>query len=60
MLAAVMALISFGPQKYLDAQFPLIWPAVLAGQIAAAVVIYTAFRARPREPLVRDGAETHG
>lgn len=59
-LAAAMALISFGPQKYLDAQFSLIWPAVLAGQIAAAVVIYTAFRAHPREPLVRDGAETHG
>jgi hypothetical protein len=37
-LAAVMALLSFGPQKYLDAQFGLIWPAVIFGQIAAAVI----------------------
>jgi len=37
-LAALMALVSFGPQKYLDAQFALIWPAVLAGQIAAIVL----------------------
>ncbi len=38
-LAAVMALLSYGPQKYLDAQFALIWPAVIAGQIAAVAVI---------------------
>jgi hypothetical protein len=34
-LAALLGLISFGPQKYFDAQFGLIWPAVIAGQIAA-------------------------
>jgi hypothetical protein len=38
-LAAVAALVSFGPQKYLDPQFPLIWPAVLAGQVAAGVLL---------------------
>jgi len=38
-LAALMALLSYGPQKYLDAQFALIWPAVIAGQIAAVAVI---------------------
>lgn len=38
-LAAVAALVSFGPQKYLDPQFPLIWPAVLTGQVAAAVIL---------------------
>lgn len=38
-LAALMALLSFGPQKYLDAQFALIWPAAIAGQIAAIAVI---------------------
>lgn len=38
-LAAVMALLSYGPQKYLDAQFALIWPAVIAGQIAAVAVM---------------------
>ncbi|MHA6323710.1 hypothetical protein [Roseivivax sp. CAU 1753] len=36
--AALAALVSFGPQKYLDQQFALIWPAVLAGQVAAAAV----------------------
>ena len=40
-LAAVMALISFGPQKYLDAQIKLIWPAVILGQIAALVIFVT-------------------
>ena len=38
-LAALMALLSFGPQKYLDAQFSLIWPAVITGQIAAVAII---------------------
>lgn len=37
-LAAVLALVSFGPQKYFDAQFALIWPAVLLGQFAALVI----------------------
>jgi hypothetical protein len=37
-LAAVMALASFGPQKYFDAQFGLIWPAVILGQISALVI----------------------
>ena len=37
--ATGMALISFGPQKYFDAQFGLIWPAVIAGQIASLAVI---------------------
>ena len=39
LLAAVMALMSYGPQKYLDAQISLIWPAVVTGQIAAGIVI---------------------
>jgi hypothetical protein len=38
-LAALAALVSFGPQKYLDPQFPLIWPAVLAGQLAAGTIL---------------------
>ena len=37
-LAGVMALVSFGPQKYFDAQFALIWPAVVLGPIAAVVI----------------------
>lgn len=56
--AAAMALASFGPQKYFDAQFPTIWPAVLAGQIAAAVVIYVALRAALTTRFVQDAAQT--
>ncbi len=41
-MAALMALLSYGPQKYLDAQFALIWPAVITGQIAAVVLIVLA------------------
>ncbi|MCO5118153.1 MAG: hypothetical protein M9951_00765 [Burkholderiaceae bacterium] len=44
LLAAIMALVSFGPQKYLDPQLPLIWPALICGQLAAAVVIRNALR----------------
>lgn len=37
-LGALMALVSFGPQKYVDAQFGLIWPAVIVGQFAAVAI----------------------
>lgn len=50
-LAAALALASFGPQKYFDAQFALIWPAVILGQIAALVLIASVFGAAlHREP----------
>ena len=39
--AAMMALVSFGPQKYFDAQFGLIWPAVIAGQLACAGLLWS-------------------
>ena len=38
-LAALVALVSFGPQKYSDVQFPLIWPAVLSAQVAIVALI---------------------
>lgn len=47
-LAALAALVSFGPQKYFDPQFPLIWPAVLSGQAAAAVVLLALLPRRGR------------
>ncbi len=47
-LAAVLAAVSFGPQKYTDVQFPLIWPAVISGQIAIAALFVLVFR-RVRE-----------
>ena len=43
-LSAIFALLSFGPHKYFDAQFALIWPAVVGGQIAAIVIFYQAMR----------------
>ena len=50
-LAAVLALVSFGPQKYFDAAFPLIWPAVIAAQISTAFLVAKVFFAlRGRQP----------
>ena len=38
-LAVLAALISFGPQKYFDAAFPQIWPAVITAQAACLVIV---------------------
>ncbi len=48
LLAAFMALVSFGPQKYFDPQFGLIWPAVVLGQIAALTLFVCVFVSRTR------------
>lgn len=40
LIATAMALVSFGPQKYFDAQFGLIWPAVIAGQLASLALVW--------------------
>ena len=40
LIATAMALVSFGPQKYFDAQFALIWPAVIAGQLASLAIVW--------------------
>lgn len=41
-----MALVTFGPQKYLDEQFGQILPAVMLGQLAALVIFVQVLRAR--------------
>lgn len=46
LIAALLALLSFGPQKYFDPQFALIWPAVIAGQLASLVLIANMFAPR--------------
>lgn len=46
-LAALFALISFGPQKYFDEQFGLTWPAVIAAQVAVIVVAFNLLRRQP-------------
>lgn len=42
--AAALALLSFGPQKWFDAQFPLIWPAVITAQLAVVAIVWGAVR----------------
>ncbi len=41
-LFAVTALVSFGPQKYLDPAFAQIWPAVIVAQLAVLCVLASA------------------
>jgi hypothetical protein len=41
-LAALVALVSYGPHKWFDAVTPSIWPAVLVGQLTAVWVIAAA------------------
>ena len=38
-LAGIMALLSYGPQKWTDANIAEIWPAVLLGQMLALVLL---------------------
>ena len=39
LLFALTALVSYGPQKYVDPAFPRIWPAVIVAQVAIAVIL---------------------
>jgi hypothetical protein len=56
-IAALMALVSFGPQKYFDAQFGLIYPAVLLGQFAALVIFGSVVKvARPQPKTIAEPA----
>ncbi len=50
-LAALMALVSFGPHKYVDPAFPQIWPGVLAAQAAVLTLLVQAL------PALRSHAE---
>lgn len=47
-LFALTALVSFGPQKYLDPAFSRIWPAVITAQLAVAVILAWGFLASRR------------
>lgn len=57
-LAAVTALVSFGPQKFFDQQFALIWPAVILGQLAALVILLQLLRAIKAHDTGWKAAET--
>ena len=39
LLFALTALVSYGPQKYVDPAFPRIWPAVIVAQLAIGVIL---------------------
>lgn len=58
-LAALMALVSFGPQKYFDAQFGLIWPAVILGQIAALLIFAQVVKASRAKGVHAENANRH-
>ncbi len=45
-VAATLALISLGPQKWFDAAIPEIWPAVLTAQISIATLLWCAYQDR--------------
>ena len=57
LLATLLALVSFGPQKYLDGQFHLIWPAVLCAQAAVVTILVQAGRSW-LEGKKRDGVSS--
>ncbi|MYE57997.1 MAG: hypothetical protein F4X35_00170 [Alphaproteobacteria bacterium] len=42
LLFALTALVSYGPQKYVDPAFPRIWPAVIVAQVAIAGILWQA------------------
>lgn len=44
LIAALLAMISFGPQKYIDPQFSLVWPAVVFGQLCAVYIVFANIR----------------
>lgn len=42
--ACLLALVSFGPQKFFDPAFALVWPAVITAQIAVVSLAAIAFK----------------
>lgn len=50
LLFALTGLLSFGPHKYFDPSFPLIWPAVVAAQISIVVIAARGIRLRRKHP----------
>lgn len=46
MAAGLLAMVSFGPQKWIDPAFTQIWPAVILGQLAFVALIKAVFFTR--------------
>ena len=51
LLFALTALVSYGPQKYVDPAFPKIWPAVIVAQVAVVVICFRAISEAARQVL---------
>ena len=47
--ACLLAAISYGPQKYFDPAFSLVWPAVVTAQLAIAVLLTSLVQERLRK-----------
>lgn len=47
-VAVALALVSLGPQKWIDPNISQIWPAILVGQFAAVTLIISAFKHKNR------------
>lgn len=58
-LAGLLALLSYGPQKYLDPAFPAIWPSVIFGQLAVAVLFLLVFRNSDKENQTSDSRDVY-
>lgn len=44
LVAVLLALVSYGPQKWADGAIGLIWPAVLLAQLAAGLLLFLSVR----------------
>ncbi|MEO0543058.1 MAG: hypothetical protein AAFY99_04485 [Pseudomonadota bacterium] len=45
-IAAAMAMVSYGPQKWFDPAALQIWPAVLTAQIAVGIIVFNLLKSR--------------
>lgn len=58
LLFALTALVSYGPQKYVDSALPQIWPAVIVAQGAIAVILWRAICRAIRQMSSPAGSRT--
>ncbi len=49
LLFALTALVSYGPQKYVDPASPKIWPAVIVAQVAVIIILYLSISEKTRQ-----------
>jgi hypothetical protein len=47
-LAALLALLPYGPQKYFDYQFFLLWPSIIGAQVAIVTLLVQVVKGHKR------------